>query len=313
MIRPMRAMDAVNIGLLHQPGGRELTARTWPKAPPENYRPTLLRLLSGLVKSYTGDRKIGVLVEQDRPAGLVTARSRASGLVWDVEHLIAPNASGAVELLTWACDRALAAGGRRVFLQTPLDDIGEQAAQRAGFERYSEGETYVLDPGFSQDEPDSLQARPRLTGDEQGLFQLYNAAVPAPVRAAEAMTYDEWKALYPGRKAWAPSVLGNRQDFVWELGSRVIGWMRLMFGQRSQYLEFLVHPLYETYADKMVLHVLTQMSPKVPVLVDVREYHAGSRAALERAGFHAGASYTIWVRQLAARVTEPAAAAQVPA
>jgi hypothetical protein len=314
MVRAMRAMDAVNIGLLHQPDGRELTARTWPKAPPENYHPTLLRLLSGLAKSYTGDRKIGVAVEGDRPAGLVSSRSRASGLVWDVEHLIAPNASVAVDLLTWACDHALAAGGRRVFLETQSDDdVGEQAARRAGFERYSEGSTYVLDRGFSQEAPDSLPARPRLTSDEQGLFQLYNAAVPAPVRAAEAMTYDEWKALYPGRKAWAPSVLGNRQDFVWELGSRVIGWMRLVFGQRSQYLELLIHPLYESYADKMILNALTQMSPKVPVLVDVREYHAGLRAALEQAGFRAGASYTIWVRQLAVRVTEPATAAQVPA
>jgi len=307
MVRAMRATDAMAIGVLHRAKGRELTAPTWPKTPPENHQVTFLRLLAGLARSYSGDRRVGVESAGDRISGLVTSRSRASDIVWDVEHLIAPDASTAVDLLVWACDEALLAGGRRVFLNTPAEDLGAEAAQKAGFERYSEGTTFLLEPAFSREAPESLPARPRLSSDEQGLFQLYNAAVPATVRAAEAMTYDEWKALYPGRKAWTPSVLGNRQDFVWELGSRIIGWMRLMYGQRSQFLEFLVHPLYESYADKMILNALSQLSVKVPVIVDVREYHAGTRAAFERAGFQGGPTYTIWVRQLATRVLEPAA------
>src|SRR5581483_9228895 len=201
------------------------------------------------------------------------------------------------------------ARGRRVFLETPPEGLGADAARRAGFERYSDAATYRLEPGFRQDAPDALPARPRLTSDEQGVFQLYGAAVPAPVRAAEAMTYGEWKALYRGRKVWTPSVLGSRQDFVWELGSRIIGWMRLSFGQRSQYLEMLVHPLYESYTPQMIRNALSQMSAKVPVLADVREYHAGIRNALEQEGFRSGAAYTIWVRQLAPRLAQPSGAA----
>jgi len=315
MVRAMRAPDALSAGSLRKANGSELTARTWPKAPPENYRPSTLRLLTGLATSYKGDRRMGVAAGADgRLQGFVLSRSRATGIIWDVEHLVAAEADPAFELLAWACDCALVAGGRRVFLETPAEGLGATVARRAGFERYSDGTTYRLDSGFPPGDNEAMPARPRLSSDEQGLFQLYNAAVPAPVRAAEAMTYEEWRALYRGRKAWAPSVLGSQDDFVWELGARIIGWMRLIYGARSQFLELLVHPLYESYADKMLQSALSQTSSKVPVLVDVREYHAGARAALERAGFRAGDAYTIWVRQLATRIPEPAGAvAQVPA
>jgi hypothetical protein len=309
----MRAADAMAIGLLQRVRGHELTARTWPKTPPENDHPTLPRLLKSLFAVRMADGRVGVAPGGGAIGGLVVARPRATGIDWDVEHLIAADAATAVDLLSWACDSALAAAGRRVFLETPMEGLGVDAARRAGFEPYSEGATYRLDPGFNRDAPDALQARPRLAADEQGLFQVYGAAVPAKVRAAEAMTYDEWKGLYRGRSIWAPSLLGNRQDFVWQLGPRIIGWMRIAFGQRSQSLDLLIHPDYESYAGRMVRGALTQMSPKVPVLVDVREYDAGARIALEQAGFLRGPEYTVWVRQLAGRVREPSVAiAQVP-
>jgi hypothetical protein len=81
--------------------------------------------------------------------------------------------------------------------------------------------------------------------------------------------------------------------------------MRVTYGQRSQALDALVHPMYEAYADRMVRYGLTQMSPKVPVLSDVREYQGGVRAALERAGFRPGPRFQAWYRALASRVVEP--------
>jgi hypothetical protein len=313
--RSMRVMDALALGPFPRKAWPELTALTWPKAPPENIHPTLLRLLSGVARSYSGTYRVGVSTGEGSITGLVISRARANGIVWDVQNLSEVDAWGAADLLSWVGENVLAVRGRRIFLQTPILGLGAEAAPKAGFERYGEGTTLRLDAGFFVPrEANEFPARPRLSSDEQGLFQLYSASVPAPVRAAEAMTHEEWSALYPGHKVWAPSVLAGRVDFVWELGSRVIGWMRLVYGQRSQYLELLVHPMYESHADKMVVSALSQMSAKVPVLVDVREYHAGARAAFERAGFHAGASYTLWVRQLAARIPEPAvAAAQAPA
>ena len=102
-------------------------------------------------------------------------------------------------------DRPGIDAARRVFLETPVGGRGQDVARRAAFERFTSSELYILAPGFKFERTDLFEARPRLRADEQSLFQLYMAAVPAPVRAAEAMTLEEWGALYPGRKRWQPS------------------------------------------------------------------------------------------------------------
>ncbi|MPZ14425.1 MAG: hypothetical protein GEU73_08380 [Chloroflexi bacterium] len=309
MIRAIRASDAAAAGPFLAHGPADVTARTWPRTPPESRRPTFVSLIRALVLPTAGQQQIGAAFGGKGIAGIVVVRARASGLVWDVEHLIVDEPDGAVQLLMWACDRALAARARRVFVETPADVPGIETARRAGFERYTEGIAYSLDPGFSREGLESLAARPRLRSDELGLFQLYNTAIPANVRAAEAMTQEEWAALYRGPKLWRPSFFEARQDYVWEIGPRVAGWMRVTFGQRSQYLELSVHPLYEAYADRMVRYALVLMSTKVPVLIDVREYQTAARAALEHAGFRPAEAYAGWVRQLASRAPQPNVAA----
>jgi len=315
MIRPLRATDALSIGaFLARGAGRELAAKTWPRTPPESRRPAFPGLVISALSPSTRDQTVGIARSGSRLTGLVVARARASGMVWDVEHLRADDHGTGVELLRWIGQRALEARAHRVFIDTEDGAIGSEVASRARFERYSEGVTYRLDPGFPRNPEDTVPARPRLRSDDLPLFQLYSAAVPANVRAAEAMTHEEWAALYPGRKLWTPAILGNRQDYVWEMGSRVVGWMRVVYGQRSQFLELLVHPSHEAYLDRIVRYALVQMSTKAPVLVDVREYQGALRIVLERTGFQAVESYAVWVLQLAERVTEPSiAAAHVPA
>ena len=194
---------------------------------------------------------------------------------------------------------------RRVFLETPAGSRGLDVARRAAFERFTSNELYMLGPGFKVERTDLFEARPRLRADEQSLFQLYMAAVPAAVRAAEAMTLDEWGALYPGRKRWQPSFTGSRQQYVWELGTSVVGWMEVTFGQRSQYIEVLINPRYEDAADRLVRYALLQVSPKAPVYVLAREYQTSLALALQRSGFRLAAEHELFVKQLAARVREP--------
>src|SRR5690349_17706504 len=104
MVRAMRPTDALAMSIAQNRKGHELTAVTWPKVPPEGRHPTLLRLLSAFATAYAGDRRIGVAQNDGRVSGVVISRSRATGIVWDVEHLIAPNVATAVELLNWTCD-----------------------------------------------------------------------------------------------------------------------------------------------------------------------------------------------------------------
>jgi hypothetical protein len=195
--------------------------------------------------------------------------------------------------------------GRRVFLETPAGRRGQDVARRAAFERFTSSELYVLAPGAKVERTDVFEARPRLRADEQTLFQLYMSAVPAPVRAAEAMTLEEWAALYPGRKRWQPSFTGTRQQYVWELGTTMVGWLEVTFGQRSQFMELMVHPRYEDAADRLVRYALLQVSQKAPIYVIAREYQPYLASALQRAGFRLAAQHELFVKLLAARVREP--------
>ncbi len=315
MIRSLHATDAPALGaFLARGAGREIAAATWPRTPPEGRRPSFANLMVGALFPARNNQTVGLARVGGRLSGLAVARFRAEGMVWDVEHLRAEEPDTAIDLLRWVGDQALQSRARRVFIDTEDSAVGSEVAGRAGFERYSEGVTYRLNPGFAREATDTVPARPRLRSDDQPLFQLYSAAVPANVRAAEAMTHDEWAALYPGRKLWTPAILGNRQDYVWEMGARIGGWMRVVFGQRAQLLELLVHPSHEAQTERMLRYALVQMSTKAPVLIDVREYQGALRLVLERIGFQPVDSYAVWVLQLAERVAEPSiAAAHVPA
>jgi hypothetical protein len=310
MIRAMTPADALALSFSRRRSQWEgFTATTWPRTPPETERPGAGTFLRHALLPSPRIGHVGVATHEGGVTGFVMLRPRASGLVWDVAQLDANNKDDAVELARWAQERALASRGRRVMLDTADSGAGPVMARQARYEQYTQGTTFTIAPGFSRIAEDALPARPRLRADEVGLFQLYSAAVPASVRVAEAMTQEEWAALYPGRKLWAPAILGNSQDYVWEMGSKIAGWMRVTYGQRSQSLDLLIQPAYDAYAERMIRYALTQMSAKVPVVSDVREYQGGVCAALERVGFQPGPRYQAWYRALASRVPDPGLAA----
>lgn len=308
MIRSMRPIDALAVRpLTGRDGDCELTAPTWPKAPPESRHLGLVELLSSTLVPSRRTRRLAVASGGAQVNGLIMARARAAGLVWDVEHLLCDASPEAcVELLRWLCTEAINAGARRIFLETQTDGVGANVAPRAGFERCTGGAVYRLDPDFPTHWEDTFPARPRLRSDEPSIFQLYNAAVPAGVRAAEALTYEEWSALHRGRKPWSPSFWSQGQDdYVWEIGSRVAGWMHVAFGDRAQHITLQIHPESEAFADRMVREALSQLSNRAPVLADVREYQTALEATLQRFGFQKQLDYVVWVRQLAERVAQP--------
>jgi hypothetical protein len=310
LVRTLRPIDMVALASFERrAGAAEITAHNWPRVEPESGRVPFLNLVSASLGHRPGGRRAWVAEdgEHRQLAGLAIARPRAGGLVWDVLNLHADPSENmiGVELLEQVAACAGSHAARRVFLEAPLGGRGLDVARRAGFERFTSSELYILSPGFKVERTDLFEARPRLRADEQTLFQLYMGAVPAPVRAAEAMTLEEWGALYPGRKRWQPSFTGSRQQYVWELGTSLVGWLEVTFGQRSQFMELLVNPRYEDAADRLVRYALLQVSPKAPAYVVAREYQPSLAAALRRAGFRLAAEHELFVKLLAARVREP--------
>ena len=308
LVRTLRPVDVLALASFQRrAGGTEISAHSWPRVEPESGRIPYIGLLSGSVAHRPGGNRTWVAEANGRIAGLATARPRAGGLVWDVVHLHAEQEADSVgaDLLEHVAACAGSRAARRVFFETPTGGRGLDVARRAAFERFTSSELFVLAPGFKGERTDVFEARPRLRADEQTLFQLYMASVPAPVRAAEAMTLEEWGALYPGRKRWQPSFTGARQQYVWELGTSMVGWMELTFGQRSQYIELLVNPRYEDAVDRLVRYALLQVSPKAPVYFLAREYQPSLAVALQRTGFRLAAQHELFVKLLAARVREP--------
>jgi len=307
MIRALRLTDLVGVAMfLRRNDQAELTSHTWPKVQPESGH---LPVASAMTQSFglagTGDRtwvsKLDRIVN-----GLVAARPRCGGLVWDVQHILTAGGEPQIaeELLDQVCNHAASHGGRRVFLELPVDDRSESLARRAGFERYTTMTLYQLRPRFKLPTLEPLEGRPRLRVDEQPLFALYGRAVPQVVRSAEAMTYDEWSALHRGRKKWSPTLIGDRHQFVWELGEGLAGWMEVVYGQESQYIELLVDPKYESMSDRFVAYGMKQVSEKASVFSTVRPYQAGLDIALERLGFGVAGRFDVYVRQLSIRVPE---------
>jgi hypothetical protein len=306
MIRALRLTDLVSAAMfLRQSGQAELTSHTWPKVQPESgHLPVGVALWQSL--GFVGGEQAWVALSGRDVAGLAVARPRCGGLVWDVQHLLAAGGESKIgeELLDTVCNHAASQGGRRVFLELPVDDRSEALARRSGFERYTTMTLHQLKARFKLPTLEPLEGRPRLRVDEQPLFSLYGTAVPQLVRSAEAMTYDEWSALHRGRKKWSPTLIGDRHQFVWELGGGLAGWMEVVYGQKSQYLELLIDPKYETMCDRFVAFGMKQVSEKAPVYSAVRPYQAGLALALERLGFGVAGRFDVYVRQLSIRVPE---------
>ncbi|MCC6177748.1 MAG: GNAT family N-acetyltransferase [Chloroflexi bacterium] len=306
MIRPLRPTDLAGVALFLRRNGAELTAHTWPKVQPESgHLPIGTSFWTPLGLNATWGRS-WVARDGTHVVGLVAARGRSDGLVWDVEHLHVrdDDAHLAAALVEAACQEAVLRGARRVFMEVGEDQRGVKVARKAGFERYTSMAVYRLTAPFKLPRLEPLEGRPRLRADELALFSLYGAAVPAPVRAAEALTLDEWSALHRGRKRWSPALIGDRQQYVWEIGNGLVAWLQVVYGQKSQYLELLIDPKYEALTDRFVAYAMKQVSEKASVYVSLREYQHGLSSALERLGFVVEGRYDIYVRQLTVRMPE---------
>jgi hypothetical protein len=305
MIRVLRLLDLMGVAMfLRQADTRELTSHTWPRVQPETgHLPTGASFWQTFGWSW---ERVWLATSERGVEGLIVARPRSGGLVWDVEHLlVAPSSNGvAEELLAAVGQYAVARGARRIFLEVPDDEHSAGLAQRAGYEKYTTTTIYRLQSPFKIPALETLEGRPRLRADEQPLFNLYGAAVPQLVRAAEALTYDEWSALHRGKKKWSPTLIGDRHQYVWEIGVSLAGWLEVVYGQKSQYLDLMIDPKYESMVDRLVAFALKQVSEKAPVYVAVRPYQAVLGAALERRGFAVGGRYDVYVQQLSVRVPE---------
>src|SRR5918911_2166537 len=168
LVRTLRPIDVVALASFQRRAGiSEITAHTWPRVEPESGRVPYLDLASGALTHRPGGQRGWVAEEGGKIVGLAVARPRAGGLVWDVAHLHAPADEDGVaaDLLEQVVTFAGSHAARRVFLEAPSGGRGRDVARRAGLERFTSSELFMLSPGFKVERTDLFEARPRLRAD----------------------------------------------------------------------------------------------------------------------------------------------------
>ncbi|MDE2937500.1 MAG: hypothetical protein OXR67_01060 [Chloroflexota bacterium] len=262
-----------------------------------------------------------------RLTGLVSARTRSGPRAWEVDGLYLPAAAPTLngkgqgdddykldqmnaEALALLEDLFQAVGersGERIFLRLPTESPTLTLARRSGF-IVACNETLVEGPGSlhlngadgeTADHSTARGLRTRLPSDEYGVFQLYCASVPARVRQAMGLTFDQWR---DGREAPTRSVAPTRQqEWVAEESGRIVGWVRLAGRGKSVGAEVMAHPDNPDQLFRMV-DFASRRYPGLRWLVP--DYQSPVRDRLTGRGGRQLGEYTMMVKMVAVPALE---------
>lgn len=302
-IRAIRPTDLVSlVAFFRHESPRDVTAHLWPEVG-EKAPGRFLRSITSLLLARPGSSQLWLYLAGGIRA-LVVFQPRAGKLAWDVQELfLAGEDDGAgIELLEHIAGEAAGRGARKLFLATPVEDSAVRLAGKSGFANYTAESLYCLRGWPSTIPGPDLVGRLRLRRDTQGIFQLYNAAVPCRVRSAEAMTLDEWIFLEKGSTLWSPSLAGNRRHFVWESDGSLVAWLQVSSHKGSLHADLLVHPSHHDRAEEMLRFSLSQADPRFPLFLTVRDYQGEVASAAARLGFLEESSHLVFARELAVRI-----------
>jgi len=232
--------------------------------------------------------------------GLVSARSRRGPGTWEIDHLLLDEDDGEIclQLLERLSAVAGSSGAGRIFLRLSQASPLLEAARGAGFSPYLNEYLYHFrGPSAKGFAPESLSTvlRPKSPSDDYVLFQLYNAAVPGPVRYAEGLTFSEWQEA---RELF-------KTELVCEEGNGLLAWVGLRVEGGWGHFDIKVHPSAEDRLGEIIASSLALLEGKPTILSLVPEFQWRLRRLLGGIGFEQVAGFSILVKQLRARVPEP--------
>ncbi|MDE2765261.1 MAG: hypothetical protein OXI25_02360 [Chloroflexota bacterium] len=301
-VRSLHPLDAPRQLLPGRLAGENLAVvRGQAGRPPERLTP------ARLVRRSAAPRSAGravVSVDGALLDALVEARPRSGPRSWEVARLFAKDNGERLPgaLFDLCASRVAEGGGERLFLRTPLDAEADQAAQRAQFARAHVEEAYRTDKPLRFGAGGAtLLLRPALPSDEQALFRLYNATVPASVRSAAGLTVEQW--CDSQERAW-----GEERTYLWEDGGQIRGWVRLAHRGEDLIIDALLHPDETAAAPALAGDAARLAWGHARAVWTVEGYQPALALALKRAGWESGAAYSVLARPVAKRVDEPALA-----
>lgn len=329
-MQPFHISDALRCSLLYSPRGPNLAC------PRDGSGSVWLRQNATLWKQALTQRQDRIMLgwwNGLRLGGLISARTRAGGRVWEVDQLylstinpqvpdaeVSPVNMGRV--LTFNGDTRnsgasgdtrdsgnslellerliLAAGDRsaeRIFLRLPTDSAVIYLARRAGFFPCYEESLFegVVCQAPGDEEVPPLNLHSLLPSDEYALFQLFNATTPASVRAALGLTCDQWRD--------AQAVQGRSgPEWITESKGRIISWLKVPSAKRGEPGKLLVHP---DHSDQLAGLLKLAHNCLVTQRWLLADYQESIARHLQERGFQPTARYTMLVKTVAAPVMNP--------
>lgn len=301
MIQDCRISDAVMSVLLNRPGSENLVAGKGVCRDQGNPRSATTRLWIEVVTQ--GSNRITRVSRQGTAlAALASAKELSGPGAWEVDRLYvegwdpysldpvsgqeATAGETMLELLDGLMQECLERGGHRVFLRCLAGSALVSALRRIGFYPFLRETLLEGNQGrrpAPQTAPD-LCVRERLPQDTMGLFQLFCAATPQPVRTGLGFTLDQWlDAQQPGpSRQW---IVSHRD--------RIAGWTGLWRRYGRHEGEVMVHPDRPEVAGLLLEIASDQPGLR---LWRVPEHQESVRLRLLNQGFREGPPITVLVR-----------------
>ena len=252
-------------------------------------------------------RHTWVWLQQGRVRGLVSVRHRGSPRAWEVDRLLLMDSNaieeGCIQLLDRLSPVGAKSGVCRVFLRLEGRSPLLTAARQSGFSPFEAEVLYLLE-GEIGNQPElvdwgEVKCRRRLVADEYSLFQLYNSTSSPKARAAEGLTFAEWRDSLD--TCWAGK---GSKEFVFEKERDVVGWLRVGSNGKLGHIELMLKPQFQDFSQKLVWSGLKHLKGTTAITCLAPESQSAVCRALVESGFAEVAKYTNTMKHLAVRAKQ---------
>jgi hypothetical protein len=239
--------------------------------------------------------------------GLASVRERRSPHAWEINRLMVDeqDRNACLMLLEYLSAVGVQRHIERIFLHLPLSSPLLKVAEEAGFGPYSTEHLYWIkredDHEARSGTPPASTPRRKKVDDEYRLFELYLKCVPANVRRAEGMTYQEWQ----GNRAKSVG-----QEWVFERDGGFVGWAAIGSNHGWGQLDMMA-----TREDiqSVVEYGLASLSDCSQLYCLAPDSEGMLLRLLENRGFSRVMTYSALTKELLVRVAKPYAMPAVPA
>ena len=250
-----------------------------------------------------GRRHTWVSGGDGRIEGTLSVKGRPSPTVWRIDYLQVSDEDQCVSLLETASADASERGVRKLFLNLDSANPMVNGARRAGFLSYNKDYLYRYSGErvhYAAATPPSYRLRTRTPADDFGLFRLFNAAAPTPVRTAEGMTLEEWRDSRD-YGSW----LEQQRDFVLEIEGNLAAGLHINAARGGGCFEIAFHDLETDGLEWLVRYALRHLDGRSPILCIVPAFQGQLSGILDESGFERVAEYTASVKENAIKVKQP--------